>query len=121
MPCKVVYELHAEFNSLLDMQEKKEKEKPKDGNESAQADENPEDDDGEEGVLLKSFLESSTLLKEKHPEIGEKILIALGISIHAKKARIKWSNYLKLNSLLKYATARQEEFLGFWLKVTNPN
>mmetsp|Transcript_5512 Transcript_5512/g.5033 ORF Transcript_5512/g.5033 Transcript_5512/m.5033 type:complete len:162 (+) Transcript_5512:915-1400(+) len=108
LPNQVVYELHAEFHSLLEMAEQKQ--------DGAKED----DDDEEVGIPLGMFVESFTCLKEKHPEISNRILEALGISLHAKNSKIKWGNFLMLNSLCRYFTAQKHEFINFWLKVINP-
>jgi hypothetical protein len=57
-------------------------------------------------VPLTIFKESFTVLKEKHPDITEKILIAIGISVNARKVKIGWKNFLMLNSLCKFCTAK---------------
>ena len=79
MPCKVIYELHAEFNSMMQV---------------SQAEEVPDDDDQEIGIPIRSFMEQSTLFGELHSDIADKFLSAVGITTQNKKAKVKWSQYL---------------------------
>ena len=56
-------------------------------------------------MLLEIVKDASQILKEKHPEVSERILLALNISIAAKNAKINWETFLLFNSILKYFTA----------------
>ena len=96
--------------------------KDKDDEKADQAD-GPDDEqhEDEEGVPLKQFQESCTILKEKHPDIQERILLALNISLMARKAKIAWKPFLLFYALLKYYTATQTMFLKFWMSFFNPN
>ena len=102
LPNKVVYELHSEFNSLIDMQAEKMKKK----NNEADDDQSDDEDSGlEEGILIDVFKDACPILKEKFPEVVDRILIALNISVFAKKAKITWPKFLMFYALQKYYTA----------------
>ena len=67
LPCKNVYELHAEFNSLMNISQQERLQdtqlmgSDEEHNSSAQA--------KDKGIPVEYFLRTSTLLKDKHPTI----------------------------------------------------
>ena len=67
---------------------------------------------------MEIFRDSSSILKEKHPEVCERLLLALNISVAAKTAKVNWSTFLLFNSILKYFTATQKQFTDFWVNVS---
>lgn len=81
------------------------KDKDDDPTTADQADATPDQQEDEDGVPLKQFQESCTILKEKHPDIQERILLALNISLMARKAKVPWKSFLLFYALLKYYTA----------------
>ena len=66
------------------------------------------------------FLKSNSIIKEKHPEIIDRILFALGINNVVKNVLVNWEAYLKFNSYLKYFSATQKNYIKFWLLFFNP-
>jgi len=58
-----------------------------------------------EGIPLEMFLKSNSIIQEKHPEVIERILFALGINTVVKNVQVHWESYLKFNSYLKYFSA----------------
>lgn len=54
-------------------------------------------------------------LKEKHLQIKQRIMNALG-----HKKTIDWDGYLKMHAILKYYSASRDEFIDFWIKFFNP-
>eukprot|EP00347_Sterkiella_histriomuscorum_P024352 403331424 len=121
LPCKVVYELHSEFNSLFVMGQDYAKRKNADllGLSPDKLEE--EDNNQDDGVLLEVFKDASSIIKEKHPDVQERILLALNISVMAKHAKINWPTFLMFNCILKYFTAVQAQYVTFWLNFLNPN
>lgn len=69
------------------------------------------------GIPVDIFIASNPSLQEKHPEVPEKLLFSLGINVKSKNTRITWHNFLRFNSLIKYFTAPQKEFVRFWMLV----
>ena len=57
------------------------------------------------GIPVNVFIATSPALQEKHHEVPERILFALGINVKSKNTRVTWHNFLKFNSLIKYFTA----------------
>ena len=64
-------------------------------------------------------MESSTVLKEKHEDIGRRVLKALDISIMAKNAVVTWRSFVHFNSVLKYCSCTQKMAVQFWMNVRN--
>ncbi|CDW72151.1 UNKNOWN [Stylonychia lemnae] len=123
LPCKVVYELHSEFNSLVMMSKEKYRKRGDDAlnNDNQIAEEEEDNSVGEEGIPLDIFREASSMLKEKHPMIQDRILLAMNISIHAKFAKINWQTFLMYNCIMKYYTATQKQYVQFWIEFLNPD
>ena len=69
------------------------------------------------GIPFDIFLDSNQALKEKHPEVVQRILFALGISTHIKSLQISWDQFLKLHQYLKYFTASSKDYVKFWVLV----
>lgn len=106
LPCKIIYELHSEFNCLKQIAE----DSKSDGDEDHFTDDN--------SIKLGDLLKSSMELKEKHPRVTEMILDALGMPVTNKNIRVTWKSYLKIQTLLRYFTATKDQFLDFWYKVS---
>jgi len=53
-------------------------------------------------------------------EIVRRILLALGISIGAKRAKATWPSFLKYYAIMKYQTAPLDMYVKFWLQFLNP-
>lgn len=80
LPNKVIYELHSEFNSLLNVVRQ----------------DNPLDlITTENDIPISDFLKNNKDLQEKHPTAQKIILQALGLMVNAKTV-INWKMYLKL-------------------------
>ena len=87
LPCKCVYELHAEFNSLTSVANQERKNQA----ETGASEETPEAQLNEPGVPADFYLKNTTLLKDKHPQVQHWILQALGIHTQNKKTpNITW-------------------------------
>jgi predicted nuclease with TOPRIM domain len=118
LPCKIIYELHSEFNCIKELariEEEKnkfeEQFKRKYNKTNTLNEDKKEEDDEEnskdfvEGIYVKQFMNTCNELKEKHPTISKRILIAMGVPVAAKNARVTWLMFLKIQSMLRYYTA----------------
>ena len=61
-------------------------------------------------------------MNDKHREIQEPILEALGVMCKNTKINhyINWGLFLRMNALLNYHCATQQEQIDFWVKFFNP-
>lgn len=123
MPCKNVYELHAEYNSLLNIAKQEQMVKEQ---EAAVA--TASDDDAssappavDKGIPVDFFLDTSPLLKDKHAVIQRAILQAMGIHTQNKQqVNITWLQFLKMSTLLSYHCATKAQYVDFWVRFMNP-
>ena len=133
LPCKNIYEMHAEFNSLKDIAiqelEQDLKEAREDVNAEASFALDPHDqlakiitDAPSMGIPLAFFTKNSTLMSDKHASIQSAILTALGVHVANTKINhyISWNLYLKINALIKFHCAPKQDYIDFWLKFLNP-
>ena len=117
--CKAVYELHAEFNSMLKIleQEKLQKE----AEQEIQHKNEEEEEQKEHGIPIDFYLMNSPLLRDKTTETQHNIIEALGMHIPRKgQLIITWNRFLKINTTLLYQSASKHEFIDFWLRFLNP-
>ena len=114
LPNKVIYELHSEFNSLIEICKQNAKSEALLGNI-----EPPSTKFGKiVGIPIDIFIATNPLLQEKHPEIAERLLFALNINTQSKNSRVTWTNFLQFSSLLKYFTVPKKSFIRFWMLVS---
>ena len=137
LPCKVIYQLNSEFNCLrgiakeLKAQEELKaglllqadskgdaKKEDKEAVNSAEDDGPPGQKKKKEGIHIKYFIKTSRELKEKHQSVSERIMDALGLPISNLSSIVDWKNFLKIQTILRYYTATREQYLDFWMKVS---
>ena len=46
---------------------------------------------------------------------------AVGIAVDEKIVRVDWENYIRLNTLLRYNTASDEQYMEFFEAILNPD
>ena len=110
----MIYELHSEFNSLIEICKQNAKSEALLGNI-----EPPSTKFGKiVGIPIYIFIATNPLLQEKHPEIAERLLFALNINTQSKNSRVTWTNFLQFSSLLKYFTVPKKSFIRFWMLVS---
>ncbi len=69
---------------------------------------------------LSLYLETNEVMKEKHPEVIQRILFALGINSSGNNLVITWEDFLKMNSYLRYYSAPSKDYIKFWMLFFNP-
>ena len=131
LPVDLINELQMEFNCYVEMSKSR-------GDANLQAlggqEQLPDVDEGiplsqrVHGIPAAQFRHSFQPLKEKHPHVALKILAAVGARIKLDddgrplpggNPKIAFSKYLELQSLLKFFTAAKEDYIDFWLKVSD--
>lgn len=51
------------------------------------------------------FINTCQVLKEKHPDVSERILFSLGVDYKSASALITWEKFLEFASIARYFTA----------------
>ena len=66
-------------------------------------------------------METSFILKDKHPTIQLAMLDAMGIKTHnMSTASISWHQFITINTILTHHCATKEQYVDFWLRFINP-
>lgn len=71
-----------------------------------------------EGIKIKIFMQTCLELKEKHQTVAERVLDALELPVSNKTTVVDWTDFLRLQTILRYYTATREQYLDFWMKVS---
>ena len=74
----------------------------------------------ENKVSLACLLEFSDLRQDRFDEIMERILSSFGIDYKDENSRIDFELYVRIKCFVKYYTISKEELIKIWMKILNP-